>query len=683
MPNSYSPLNEVKKELLELSKKNLNFDYFVPTLWTSIGTQPGQNFGKKRVNPGKFFLEHIEAIEKNSLGKINPLKSLNSQLQDGKGGSWVSLGPIFNLFVRLGTAFDHDGDGKIGGQKEPTLNSHGVRETGTFLKAIALLGHIKSFGTKTIHLLPVTSIGRDGNKGTLGSPYAIKNPYEIESSLADPLIQVSVEDQFKAFIEASHLLGMRVVCEFVFRTASKDADWIKEHPDWFYWIDTRIEDRLPSEKSIEKAKKQYGNPIFSQEELKVINQKVSSNDFNELPAPPKEFRNFFKFPPAKGKIKMNNLGQLIGESIDPETHETLKTRIPGAFADWPPDDTQPPWGDVTYLRMYVDENQQNPKFNYIAYNTIRMYDSELARDNLANSSLWEKIIALVPYYQNTYGIDGVMVDMGHAVPVNLMKKIVETAKQNDPDFAFLSENFSIEESSVKAGYNAVVGYAWWVEYKREGLKDLLENMGIRGVPLHFFGAVENHNTPRAAARDGGERYAMYSFLLNSFLPKSIPFIHSGFELGDTAPINTGLDFKPEEVEKLKAFPLALFDISALPWTKSSKMLPFTRLVMRIFKENISILQQSEKISFFLLETENPDVFAYLRFDDKTKIMVLLNRDLNSPQKACIHLENFNGNCHSQFENLLNEFSGIKNLKLSNGRINEELPPGSCHLSIWE
>ena len=46
-----------------------------------------------------------------------------------------------------------------------------------------------------------------------------------------------------------------------------------------------------------------------------------------------------------------------------------RVRIPGAFADWPPDDNQPPWTDVTYLRMY-----DHPDFNYMAYNTIRMYD---------------------------------------------------------------------------------------------------------------------------------------------------------------------------------------------------------------------------------------------------------------------------------------------------------------------
>ena len=31
-------------------------------------------------------------------------------------------------------------------------------------------------------------------------------------------------------------MGFKVVVEFVFRTAAKDGDWVKEHPEWFYWI---------------------------------------------------------------------------------------------------------------------------------------------------------------------------------------------------------------------------------------------------------------------------------------------------------------------------------------------------------------------------------------------------------------------------------------------------------------
>ena len=79
---------------------------------------------------------------------------------------------IYNLFVRTTTAFDHNGNGTL----DLPTNAEGLRETGTFLKAMAMLPYIKRLGATTVHLLPITSIGHDGNKGTLGSPYAIRNP---------------------------------------------------------------------------------------------------------------------------------------------------------------------------------------------------------------------------------------------------------------------------------------------------------------------------------------------------------------------------------------------------------------------------------------------------------------------------------------------------------------------------
>src|SRR2546425_11953558 len=87
-----------------------------------------------------------------------------------------------------------------------------------------------------------------------------------------------------------------------------------------------------------------------------------------------------------------------------------------------------------------------------------MYDSRLAREEYVNKPLWKKVADIIPYYQQTFGIDGVMIDMGHALPMQLKKEMIRRARGIDPDFAFWDENFSVEEKSVKEGYNAVIGY---------------------------------------------------------------------------------------------------------------------------------------------------------------------------------------------------------------------------------
>ncbi len=677
-----NPIAAVKKQLKELAARPFKATYKVPALWVETGCQPEDGKAAVAVHPGEFYLKHIEAIEKHARNDIDPLKSLNQQLPGGDGGNWINREAIYNIFVRLTAAYDHNGDGKLGGGKNDlTLNADGMRESGTFLKAIAMLGYVKALGCTTIHLLPVTAIGHDGNKGELGSPYAIRNPYKLEETQADPLLSLGVEDQFRAFIQACHMLGIRVICEFVFRTASKDSDWIAEHPDWFYWIDEKIADRTPGETDLKKAAAHYGNPIFTAEELKVINAKVTAGDLNELPPPHADYRSFFKLPPAPASVKFNEKKQYRAEATDPETGKKFTVRIPGAFADWPPDDNQPPWGDVTYLRMYNDENPQKPEFNYIAYNTIRMYDRRLARPELANKALWQTIVDLVPFYQQKYGIDGVMVDMGHAVPVSLMQQLISRARTIDPDFALLSENFEIKQDSVDAGYNAVVGYAWWVEYRRDGMYDLLNHVGNKGVPLSFFGAVENHNTPRAAGRPGGEEYAKYAFLVNTMLPRSIPFIHSGQELGETIPVNTGLDFTNADLEKLKGTKLALFDQCGYKWDGKHPMFGFISRVLQLRRDFAGAVNQAGNDSFCMVQTGHADVIAFIRRGEGKHLMVLFNRDLENSLASEISLEWCLAGSVDQLENLVADGKD-RYFQVRHQKLVYSLKPGQCCVFAW-
>ncbi|MBP7636117.1 hypothetical protein KBA41_18265, partial [Candidatus Ozemobacteraceae bacterium] len=200
-----SAFAELTSQLERIAAKSGNDAYYVPSLWTPVGAGASEVAKPKGVNQARWLLEHLRAIEHAKDERLDPTCSLNGQIPGGDGGNWICGEKIYNLMVRLATAYDHDNDGKLGGEgKDPTLNAAGIRESGTFLKSIALLGHIRRLGCTTIHLLPVTSIGHDGNKGVLGSPYAIRNAYRLEERQADPLVPMSVDDQCRAFIEACH-----------------------------------------------------------------------------------------------------------------------------------------------------------------------------------------------------------------------------------------------------------------------------------------------------------------------------------------------------------------------------------------------------------------------------------------------------------------------------------------------
>lgn len=614
------------------------FEYRVPGLWSSFDHEGTEI----RVDPYSYYLEIIERISKG-----RPVRRSDSS----KGGEWTKNAVIYNIFVRTTTAYDHNGNGTL----DIPVSEDGFRETGTFLKAIAMLPYVQRLGANTVHLLPITSIGHDGNKGTLGSPYAIRNPYELDENLAEPALGLGAKTEFKAFVEAAHRLGLRVVVEFVFRTAAKDADWVKEHPDWFYWIREETPVREPG--STDPG--HYGSPLFEPEELKQIHEDVESDQFGNLLPPHEVYRSLFTAAPRSASVTKED-GRFVGHLPDGS-----RAKIPGAFADWPPDDNQPPWGDVTYLKMY-----KHPDFNYIAYNTIRMYDTRLARARNKNGPLWERILGIVPYYQSEFQIDGVMIDMGHALPMSLKAEMVRIAREKNPDFAFWDEDFSVTKKSREEGYNAVLGYCWIDQRHPDRMRALCERHASEGVPLPYFSTPETHNTPRAAERPGGTIYSRWAMVINAFLP-AVPYLHSGYELAERIPINTGLDFSNEELARFPSETLPLFSSHAYDWKSHDGFPRWIARVLEIRKRYASLIADPDPESFTVLADPNPRILAFARVTDSppTRLAVVGSMNVEGDEFVHLHLQ-------TEREYCVDLLSG-RHIPRVGDRVEMNLGPGQC------
>ncbi|MGB5874408.1 MAG: alpha-glucosidase C-terminal domain-containing protein [Bacteroidota bacterium] len=613
-------------------------DYRVPGLWTSLD----RGGSEISVNPYSYYLEVIDRIRKS---RVVPRKD------SSKGGEWTKDAVIYNMFVRTTTAYDHNGNGSL----DIPVNKDGFRETGTFLKAIAMLPYMQRLGANTVHLLPITSIGHDGNKGSLGSPYAIRNPYELDENLSEPALDLDAKTEFKAFVEAAHRLGLRVVVEFVFRTAAKDADWVKEHPDWFYWI----REEIPVRHAGSTDPNQYGSPLFETEELEQIHKNVDSGRLDHLLPPHEIYRGFFTRAPSSARITRED-GRFVGHLPDGS-----RVKIPGAFADWPPDDNQPPWGDVTYLKMY-----KHADFNYIAYNTIRMYDGRLARAKNKNGPLWERILGIIPYYQSEFQIDGVMIDMGHALPISLKSEMVRIARENDPDFAFWDENFSVTERSREEGYNAVVGYCWIDQRYPDRMRALCKYHAEKGFPIPYFATPETHNTPRAVERPGGTVYARWAMVVNAFLP-AVPYLHSGYELAERMPINTGLDFTNEELAGLPSETLPLFSSHSYDWRSQDSFAEWVGHVLGIRKRYARLIADPDPASFRMLEEPNPHILAFARSTDSplTRLAVVCNTNFEGDEFMRVQLQTEKDYC----VDLLSE----RRIPRVGDHVEMNLGPGQC------
>ncbi len=100
-------------------------------------------------------------------------------------------------------------------------------EEGTFKALIDDLDRIKAMDVDVIYLLPIHEIGEKNRKGTLGSPYAIKDYYSINKEHGD------LED-FKALVSAVKERNMKIILDVVFNHTSPDSVLINTHPEFFY-----------------------------------------------------------------------------------------------------------------------------------------------------------------------------------------------------------------------------------------------------------------------------------------------------------------------------------------------------------------------------------------------------------------------------------------------------------------
>jgi starch synthase (maltosyl-transferring) len=605
--------------------------YNVPGIWS------GKETGTEQVNPASYFSHIIETI----------LNNQESHAPKPKEDDWRTSAVVYNLFIRLAAAFDHNGDGSI--STEPL--SCGFRETGTLLKAIALLPYIKNLGANTIYLLPLTEIGAISRKGSLGSPYAVKNPRKLDPLLDEPALGLSAELLLKAFVEAAHLLDMHVVLEFVFRTTSMDSSWIKEHPEWFYWLKDNEQTR------------NYGPPHFDQDTLNRIYEVVDRHELHNLPAPPQEYREQFVEQP----VTIQEDDSLQGTASD----GTL-CRVASAFSDWPPDDRQPAWSDVTYLKMHTHE-----AFNYIAYNTIRMYDSALDDPGTFNTTLWNEISDIIPFYQDEYRIDGAMIDMGHALPTLLKQTIVRKAREKRADFAFWDENFNPSPAIRDEGFNAVFGSLPFVIHDIVFIRGLLNHLNKTGVALPFFGTGENHNTPRVCFRyprqEAGRNHSIFIFTLSAILP-AIPFLQSGMELCEWYPVNLGLNFNDEDRALYPPEKLPLFSALSFDWETCNGLKPLNSYIHKILEiraRYLDLVLTGETGSMTIPYTSQPELFAVMRTAGGQTLLFVGNSNTSDIREGFLEFSTEN----SSLYDLISEQSW----PIKSHRLELSFKPGQCML----
>ncbi len=107
------------------------------------------------------------------------------------------------------------------------MNIRQATVEGTFSAAEEYLPELKRMGVDIVWLMPISPIGVDGRKGTLGSYYSIIDYKEVNPEFG------TLED-FKSFLDRAHELDLKVIIDWVANHTSRDADWwVEGHHDWY------------------------------------------------------------------------------------------------------------------------------------------------------------------------------------------------------------------------------------------------------------------------------------------------------------------------------------------------------------------------------------------------------------------------------------------------------------------
>ncbi len=134
--------------------------------------------------------------------------------------AWIMRGNIYEVNVRQYT-------------KEGTFNAFSKN-----------LERLRQMGVQTLWFMPVNPIGLKDRKGSLGSYYSVSDYTAINP-------EYGTLGDFKKLVKAAHVMGMKVIIDWVPNHTSADHSWLKAHPDFyikdstglaatpFDWTDTR------------------------------------------------------------------------------------------------------------------------------------------------------------------------------------------------------------------------------------------------------------------------------------------------------------------------------------------------------------------------------------------------------------------------------------------------------------
>jgi glycosidase len=426
-------------------------------------------------------------------------------------------------------------------------------------------------------------------KGRAGSPYAIKDYYDIAPDLA--VVVPNRLNEFQGLVNRTHLNGLKVIIDFVpnhvARTYASDA-------------------RPPGVRDFGEDDDNTQN--FSQQ-----------NDFYYIPGQP----------------------FVVPGGYNPGGEEFTSPLKDGKFDEFPAKATG---NDVFNPAPSINDWFETIKLNYGVYylDGKKTYFGHVP-------PLWYKMHHILTYWAEM-GVDGFRCDMIEMVPVEFWAWIVPKLKVTYPDLIFIGEAYD-KEQYYNYIHNGGFDYLYDKVGLYDAIRRLtcnepgastweinaVWNNQCKGIDQHMLRFMENHDEQRIASRffAGDANYAIPGMIVSATLATGPVMIYSGQEVGEPAEGTTG--FSGDDGRT------TIFDYWGVPahqqWMNNGKFdggnLSSAQKELRgFYSKLLNIVKANEALStgeFYELMIANEHqpgfdtmLYIYLRYTQQQKVLVVTN-----------------------------------------------------------
>lgn len=491
-------------DAIQLAKKHhpMIYNYTIPQAWNTFGFEQGKRLRNHEmiVDPHDFYCFALSKM----MSSLNCERPIHKE--KGKQGSWIDKEIVYALDLRTLTSWDHDRSDSI-----DCDNIYNLSDSGTFLKAIILLPLLKRSGFTTLVLHQLFELDQPRCPHDYAMPYAIKHPLKIATYLGDPLLEgIDLKEQFHMFMQAAHHYEFRIICNTSPARLGRNNDLLKEHPDWFYWInkDDEKQYHAPSLKGLP------ANCLPSKNACKLLYQQKETRThldmfvYDPYTSDPKRYKEWLD---QQKTVDLTAIEKQFHITTAPMFSDQINTTLPNQT-------------EATYLRFYRDQPlDQAP---YLLQDTLR---PDLFAGKIAMEEVWDFLCECAEKLVSDYEFDGLFIDEAWLLPQKLLKCVIQSVRKQKAQCCILL-NCSDEQAFVKwkrIGVNAISGSSAYSIF--DG--DMQAYRSFAYSRLHanalLMAASEFSDTPRITQYQGGESLAKALMFMNLFLPNAIPYYTSG------------------------------------------------------------------------------------------------------------------------------------------------------------